>query len=340
MQPGKRSVAILGASGYAGIELTRIVALHPSFELAVASSDRWAGDSVEQRAGIAGATLPYVAPDAGVEAAAGCDLVFCATPAEVSHGSVAALVRSSARIVDLSGAYRLRDATAYPTHYGFAHAHPELLGEAVYGLPELGARAAIARARLVANPGCYATAVQLALAPLRGLVGDRLVVDAMSGVTGAGRRATEAMSFAEVEGDVHAYRALHHQHVPEIEQALGLRDLVFVPHLLPIRRGILATCHAELTAGCDPAAIAAAFERYATEPFVTVAAGPDAVTLRAVVGTNRCVLGVATSGRAVVVIAAIDNLVKGAAGQAVQNANLMLGMPETAGLDTLRSNAP
>ncbi len=340
MHAGKRPIAILGASGYAGVELTRIVALHPGFELAVVSSDRWAGDSVDQRVGVAGAAVRYVAPEVGLAAAADCDLVFCATPAETSHASVAALARSSARIVDLSGAYRLRDAAAYAAHYGFAHAHPQLLGEAVYGLPELGARSAIAGARLVANPGCYATAIQLALAPLAGLVGDRLVVDAMSGVTGAGRRATEAMSFAEVEGDVHAYRALRHQHVPEIEQALAIRDLVFVPHLLPVRRGILATCHAELAAGSDPAAVASAFERYAAEPFVTVAAGPDEVTLRAVVGTNRCVLGVATCGRAVVVIAAIDNLVKGAAGQAVQNANLMLGIPETAGLATLRSSAP
>ena len=164
------------------------------------------------------------------------------------------------RVIDLSGAFRLRDAGRYPGHYGFTHAHAPLLAEAVYGLTER-ARPAIARARLVANPGCYATAIQLALAPLldAGVIArDRLIVDAASGVTGAGRKATEAMSFAEVDGDLRAYRALRHQHTPEIEQGLAAA-VAFVPHLLPIRRGILATCHAELaphaTAAASPCSI-------------------------------------------------------------------------------------
>jgi N-acetyl-gamma-glutamyl-phosphate reductase len=324
------TVAILGASGYSGVELTRLVAQHPGMELAVCGSDRWAGESAGSRTGVATA-VRYTEPDRAVELAASCAIVFTATPAEVSHELVPRLVGRGPIVIDLSGAFRLRDASAYARHYGFAHGHVELVREAVYGLPELH-RTAITGAKLVANPGCYATAIQLALAPLRGLVTGRFVVDAVSGVTGAGRKATEELSFAEVTGDVRAYRTLRHQHAPEIEQGLDAA-VTFVPHLVPIARGILATCHAELAAGVTPAQVAAAFEaRYAREPFVELAAGADAVAIHDVVGTNRCKLGWTIEGTAIVVIAAIDNLVKGAAGQAVQNANLVLGQPETTGL--------
>jgi N-acetyl-gamma-glutamyl-phosphate reductase len=245
------------------------------------------------------------------------------------------------RVVDLSGAFRLRDPAAYPPTYGFAHAHLELLAETAYGLVEVE-RARIASARVIANPGCYATAIQLALAPIVSLVAPRVVVDAGSGVSGAGRSAAEDKSFVEIYGDVRAYRALRHQHAPEIEQGLAPLRVAFVAHLLPIARGILATCHAQLAPGVDEAAIAAAYEAaYAREPFVAIARSANDVGLRDVVGTNRCRIG-ATVGRdgELVVVSAIDNLVKGAAGQAIQNMNLALGLDETTALADLLPHHP
>lgn len=331
------SIAILGASGYSGVELTRLVALHPGVELAVCGSDRWVGQSVAARAGVE-SNVRYTAPEQAIEAAMACSIAFCATPAEVSHDAVPRLVAAGVTVIDLSGAFRLRDAAAYAHHYRFEHRHAALLQQAVYGLPELG-RSAIAGAKLIANPGCYATAVQLALAPIRDVARGPFVVDAVSGVTGAGRKATEELSFAEAYGDVRAYRTLRHQHAPEIAQGLGA-PVTFVPHLVPIARGILATCHAELAPGVTDADIAAAFEaRYAGEPFVEVATSCDAVAIHDVVGSNRCKLGWTREGDRLVVVAALDNLVKGAAGQAMQNANLALDLPETAGL-LLRSFHP
>lgn len=359
-------VAIIGASGYSGVELTRILAGHPGVELAVASSDRWVGESLAARAGVS-SSLRYVALDEAVAQAARCDVVFLATPAEASHELVPRLVAHT-RVIDLSGAYRLRNAARYEKYYGFSHAHPGLLDEAVYGLPELY-RARIPSARLIANPGCYATAIQLALAPLiqtepvetattvssdgttrpfkridDELLDGRIIIDAMSGVTGAGRKATEDFSFAEIAGDVRAYRVLRHQHEPEIEQSLSdlaerSIDITFVPHLVPVQRGILATCHAQLGGAHDVAGLYKQF--YARESFVSLAPSAEQVALHDVVGTNRCRVGVSVgeSGE-LVVIAAIDNLVKGAAGQAVQNLNLVLGLDERAGLAGLRSFHP
>lgn len=359
-------VAIIGASGYSGVELTRILAGHPGVELAVASSDRWVGESLAARVGVSSA-LRYLALDEAVVQAARCDVVFLATPAEASLELVAKLVAHT-RVIDLSGAYRLRNPARYEKYYGFSHAHAGLLAEAVYGLPELF-RARIPGARLIANPGCYATAIQLALAPLirtdsvettatvasdgttrpfkrvdDDVLDGRIIIDAMSGVTGAGRKATEEFSFAEIAGDVRAYRVLRHQHEPEIEQSLSdlaerSIDITFVPHLLPVQRGILATCHAQLAGAHDVALLYKQF--YARESFISLAPSADQVSLHDVVGTNRCRIGVSVgeSGE-VVVIAAIDNLVKGAAGQAVQNLNLMLGLDERAGLAGLRSFHP
>lgn len=336
----RRSIAILGASGYSGVELTRLAALHPDLDLQVCSSDRWIGQSVAARTGVP-SEVRYVSPDRAIELALGCSLVFCATPAEVSHDAVPRLVASTSSgpvVIDLSGAFRLRDACAYARHYGFTHRHERLLQQAVYGLPELG-RAAIAGAKLIANPGCYATAIQLAFAPIRAFARGPFVVDAVSGVTGAGRKATEEMSFAEIYGDVRAYRTLRHQHAPEIAQGLQA-PVTFVPHLVPLARGILATCHAEVPGNVSDEDIAAAFaERYANEPFVEVAASADAVAIHDVVGTNRCKLGWTRQDDRLVVVAALDNLVKGAAGQAMQNANLALGLAETMGLQ-LRSFHP
>ncbi|MDB4957812.1 MAG: N-acetyl-gamma-glutamyl-phosphate reductase [Myxococcales bacterium] len=336
-----RRIAILGASGYSGVELTRLVVAHPDFELQAASSDRWVGDAVKQRVPGTACELRYTPPEQAIEVAMRCDAVLLATPAEVSHAIVPRLIESGVRVVDLSGAFRLRSEALYATYYGFAHAHAGLLEQAVYGLPERN-RAQIAPAKLVANPGCYATVIQLALAPILPLVAGRIIVDAASGVTGAGRKATEDMSFAEVAGDYRAYRVLRHQHTPEIEQGLGGRAITFVPHLLPIQRGILATCHAELAPGVTRDAVARAFElAYQREPFVSLAETCEDVTLHNVVGTNRCQIGfqVGSAGD-LVVIAAIDNLVKGAAGQAVQNLNLLFDLPETTGLVGLRSLHP
>jgi N-acetyl-gamma-glutamyl-phosphate reductase len=335
-------VGIVGASGYSGIEASRILALHPHVELKLLGSEKWAGETAARRAGLPGAAgkLKYAPKDQIVPLARECAAVLLATPAEGSLQLAPALHALGVRVIDLSGAFRLRDASLYPKHYGFEHPRKDLLAEAVYGLPELSK--APAGARLIANPGCYPTAASLALAPLieAGLVEGPFIVDAASGVTGAGRKATEDLSFAEVDEDFKAYRVLRHQHQPEIAQTLG-RKLTFTAHLLPVKRGILATCYARLVPGHTADELRAAFvHKYADAPFIQIAGSPDEVALKNVAGTNRCQLAVATDGETVVVISAIDNLVKGAAGQAVQNLNLTMGWPQTAGLDSLRGFHP
>jgi N-acetyl-gamma-glutamyl-phosphate reductase len=335
-------IGIAGASGYSGLEASRILAAHPHVELKLLGSDKWAGDTAGRGAGLAGAAgkLKYAPQDQLVPLARECAVVLLATPAEASLQLAPALLALGIKVIDLSGAFRLRDASLYPKFYGFEHPQKTLLSEAFYGLPELAK--APQGTRLVANPGCYPTAASLALAPLieAGLVEGPFIVDAASGVTGAGRRATEDFSFGEVDENFKAYRVLRHQHQPEIAQTLG-RPLVFTPHLLPVRRGILATCYARLVKGRTADELRSAFlHKYASAPFVELAGSPDEVALKNVTGTNRCQLAAATDGETVVVISAIDNLVKGAAGQAVQNLNLMMGWPETAGLDALRGFHP
>jgi len=337
------STAVVGASGYSGLELTRILARHPRLRLTALLSDRWAGER-------AGDRVPLPAPAAalrygtlGEAAAVDAEVAFLATPAEVSHELAPRLLARGLRVVDLSGAFRLADPALYPPWYGFEHRAPELLSEARYGLPEL-AREQLTGARLVTNPGCYATAIALALAPLlrSGLVdADGVTVAAMSGVSGAGRKASEEYSFGEVDEDLRAYRLGKHQHVPEIEQTVArfagrCGPLSFTPHLVPIRRGILATCTLRLARGADPAALAAAYAPYAKEPFLRVLSA-ERVSVKDVVRTNRVHLGVAADARAGVAVAvsAIDNLVKGAAGQAVQALNCALGWDEALGLDLL-----
>ena len=336
-------VGIVGASGYSGLELSRILALHPHAELKLLGSDKWAGDTAGRRAGLSGPAgkLKYAPQDQIAQLARECAVVFLATPAEGSLKLAPILYALDVKVIDLSGAFRLRDPALYPRFYGFEHVRPDLLSEAVYGLPELSA--VPKGARLVANPGCYPTAAALALAPLAeaGLLSaDALIVDAASGVTGAGRKASEDFSFAEVDEDFRAYKVLRHQHQPEMAQTLG-RPLTFTPHLLPVKRGILATCYGRLAPGRKAAELKAAYlHKYADAAFVEVLDAPEQVSLKGVTGTNRCQVAVAAEGEVVVAISAIDNLVKGAAGQAVQNLNLVMGWPQTAGLDNLRGFHP
>ncbi len=346
----KTRVGIVGASGYSGIVATRLLLGHPSVELAFCTSDKWAGESVVERVGIspladgAASALRFVPNAEAITAAGGAAVVLLATSAEVSLDLAPKLRARGVSVIDFSGAFRLREGGAYPKWYGFEHREAELLATAHYGIPELFG--APPRDGLVANPGCYATATILALAPLlrAGLVEPRgIIVDAKSGVTGAGRQAKEPYSFSEVEGDFRAYKLLSHQHTPEMAQALGVAALTFTAHLLPVRRGILATCYAR------PAKKGAVVEReachealraaYASARFVEVTA-PEDVTLASVVGTNMCRIGVAVDDDVVLVVSAIDNLVKGAAGQAVQNLNLMLGLDEAIGLDVLHRSFP
>ncbi|BDG04238.1 N-acetyl-gamma-glutamyl-phosphate reductase [Anaeromyxobacter oryzae] len=338
------SAAIVGASGYAGLELTRLLARHPRVRITALYSDRWSGEKASARLPLDGPAGELAYLSLAEAEGAGAEIVFLATPAEVSAALAPKLLAKGARVVDLSGAFRLADARAYPPWYGFEHPAPALLAEARYGLPEL-AREALHGATLVTNPGCYATAIALALAPLlrSGLVrADGVAVTGMSGVSGAGRKAAEDYSFVEVSEDVRAYRLGKHQHVPEIEQTVAryagaCGPISFTPVLVPIRRGILATATLRLDGKASAADLAAALQAaYASEPFVR-ALPADRVMVKDVVHTNRCHVGVAVDARAgaAVAVSAIDNLVKGAAGQAVQAMNAAMGWPETAGLDLL-----
>jgi N-acetyl-gamma-glutamyl-phosphate reductase len=347
----KVRVGIVGVSGYSGMETARLVAAHPGLTLAAAVSDKWAGAAVGDHLPIAGdAAAVRITKQADVASAfKGLELVFFCTPAEVSIALAGPALDAGCRVVDLSGAFRL-PAAQYPKWYGFEHARADLLEKAVYSMPEAASTDKVREAQLVSNPGCYATAATLgALALLKGGVVEPtgLIIDAASGTTGAGKKASEDFSFSEVDGDFRAYRVLKHQHTPEIERALSLSGhdagrVTFTPHLLPTRRGILATIYGRLRAGKTGADAAAAVTAFvAGKPFLR-AAKPDAVRLHPVVGTNRVLMGADADPERGVAVAftAIDNLVKGAAGQAVQNANLMLGLAETTGLDGLPGSAP
>ncbi|QDU69048.1 N-acetyl-gamma-glutamyl-phosphate reductase [Engelhardtia mirabilis] len=325
-----KSAAILGASGYAGRELRALIEAHPALELAAAMSAR-PGQAPEPPA------LPVDPPiDAlDLDRLDGVDVVFLCTPHGTSAPLALAALERGARVVDLSADFRLRDAAQYERVYGQPHTAPELLAEAVYGLTEF-ARERVPGAQLVANPGCYPTSALLALKPL--LEADLLepaapmVVDAKSGLTGAGRSASATTHFGNVHENFRAYGVGVHRHGPEICQEAGNDRVVFTAHLLPILRGILSTIYLQPRAGVGAGDIAAALSaRYRDEPFVTVYERglPE---LDRVQRTNQCHLGVAAHGPLVCVVSAIDNLLKGAAGQALQNANLLLGLPEGTGL--------
>ena len=326
--------AILGASGYVGGELLRLLAAHPQLAPGRLFGDSRAGKSV-------GAVHPHLAaayPELAVERfnglLDGIDLVFAALPHGHSQKVAADVLAAGIPFVDLGADFRLDDAATYERWYGHAHHAPELLGSFAYGIPELH-RDAIRGAKAVAAAGCYATAAILAVKPLvdAGLVDPAtIIVDAASGVSGAGREAKEATAFSTVGGSFSAYGLLNHRHTAEMEMAIG-GTVLFTPHLVPMTRGILATCYATATGPCDP--LEALKPAYAGEPFVHVTDQPPAT--KWVSGSN----GVQVTARydertgRVVALSAIDNLGKGAAGQMIQCANLMLGLGETAGLTSI-----
>lgn len=336
-------VSIAGATGYSGGELTALLARHPRVEIASVHSSGRSGQAApfaSLHPALAGKAGPAVTPFS-LEAvlAARPEVVFLATPNELSAEVVPALLAAGAKVIDLSGAYRLRDAAAYPTWYGFTHPAPELLRDAVYGLPEC-TNGELTGARLVANPGCYPTSVVLALKPLVPYLDENAVVvcDSKSGVTGAGKKADLAYSFSELSGNFKAYGVGAHRHEPEMRLGLGLPDFasfVFVPHLLPIARGILSTLHVSFARPMTSGEVADLYaSAYAEAPFVSVRTAGDLPDLKAVVGTPRCEIGftLLAEGRRAVVVSVIDNLLKGAASQAVQNLNRVNGWPETEGL--------
>ncbi len=330
-------VGIAGASGYTGAELLRLLAWHPEMDVAVATARSHAGGLVGEHTSSLQAAYPgLVYEETELDALDGLDLVFCALPHGESQALVPSLRSRVGRIVDLSADFRLRDPESYPRWYGAEHVAPELLKEAVYGLPELF-RDDLLDATLVAVPGCYPTAAALALAPLvrGGLVErDGIVVDAASGVSGAGRGAKESLHFGTVDEDFVAYGLLTHRHTPEMEQTLGAQVL-FTPHLAPMVRGILATCYARPDGshrlGTDEV-MGALHDAYDAEPFVVVREEPPST--KATAGANVAHVTARVDPRTgwVVALCALDNLVKGASGQAIQCANVCLGLAETTGL--------
>ena len=345
-------VAVAGGSGYTGAELLRLLSQHPNVQLTAVTSEKSAGTPVStvypHLQGIVPLTFEALAPEALAERA---DVLFLALPHTKSMGPVASCMKAGKRVIDLSADFRIKDPRTYETWYQTTHAHPDLIGSAVYGLPELH-RSAIAQARLVASPGCYPTAAILQLAPLiaHGLiVPDTIVIDAKSGVSGAGRSPALPYHFPEAHESLEPYKIGQHRHIPEIEQELsglaGTRGqavtgetagvtIAFTPHLVPMNRGILSTAYARMKGKLDVVELRALYrDFYKGERFVRLLEGamPNPRHVR---GANYCDLAVHTDTRAgwVVTVSAIDNLIKGAAGQAIQAMNLMLGYPEETGL--------
>jgi len=333
-------VGIVGGTGYTGVELLRLLALHPQVELRAITSRADAGTPVSQMFPSLRGHLDicFSHPDsAHLEQ---CDVVFFATPNGIAMQQARSLLDAGVRVIDLAADFRIKDVKVWEKWYGMTHACPELIEQAVYGLPEVN-RAKIKQAKLVANPGCYPTAVQLGFIPLleAGLVDDSsLIADVKSGMSGAGRKAELGSLFAEAGDNFKAYGVAGHRHLPEIRLGLSLvtqREigLTFVPHLTPLIRGIHATLYARIKKNVD---LQALFEqRYANEPFVDVMPAGSHPETRSVRGSNHCRIAVhrPQDGDIVVVLSVIDNLVKGAAGQAIQNMNIMFGLPEATALN-------
>jgi N-acetyl-gamma-glutamyl-phosphate reductase len=336
-------VGVVGGTGYTGVELLRLLAAHPETELVVITSRSEAGKPVADLfPNLRGSLeLAFSAPDIGQ--LSDCDLVFFATPNGTAMGMTPQLLEAGVRVIDLAADFRIRQADLWEHWYGMPHACPQLLEQAVYGLTEIN-RAEIAQAQLVANPGCYPTAVQLGFLPLleAGLIDpDHLIADAKSGVSGAGRKAATGALLCEASENFKAYGVSGHRHLPEIRQGLELASgqsvgLTFVPHLTPMIRGIHATLYAQLHDTDHD--LQTLFEsRYQGEQFVDVLPAGGHPETRSVRGANHCRIAVhrPQQGNTVVVLTVIDNLVKGAAGQAIQNMNVMFGFSEQAGLTTI-----
>jgi N-acetyl-gamma-glutamyl-phosphate reductase len=334
-------IGIIGGTGYTGVELLRLLAAHPEADLRVITSRGEAGKKVAELFSNLRGHVDLVFTEPDPKALAACDVVFSATPNGVAMTHARELLKAGVKFIDLAADFRLKDPAAWEKWYGMPHACPELLSEAVYGLPEVN-REKIKKARLIANPGCYPTAVQLGFLPLleNDLVDTQhLIADAKSGVSGAGRKVEVSMLFSEASDSMKAYGVAGHRHWPEIRQGLDAVKgrpvgLTFVPHLTPMIRGIHATLYARLTKpGVD---LQAVFEkRYANEPFVDVMPAGSHPETRSVRTSNVCRIAVhqPQGGDTVVVLSVIDNLVKGAAGQAIQNMNIMFGLDERLGLD-------
>jgi len=339
-------VAIVGASGYTGMELLRLLLVHPGVSLVAATSRQETGKSLAavfpRFKGAEGAELAFIAPDPDTIAASGATVAFLALPHGVAAEIARALLERGLRVIDLSADFRIRDAAVYEEFYGHAHPAPDLLTESVYGLPEIRS-AEIRNARLVASPGCYPTSILLPLLPLlrENLIdSSTIVANSMSGVSGAGRKADLSLLFCECNESVRAYGLPKHRHLSEIEQELSLAAgekvvISFIPHLIPVNAGIATTTTAKLRAGVTPEAIGAALEKaYADQPFVRLLGKGGCADTKNVTRTNFIDIGWQHDPRTgrVILMSAEDNLGKGAGGQAVQSFNLMCGLAPTDGL--------
>lgn len=333
---------IVGGTGYTGVELLRILVLHPEAEVITVTSRADAGQRVDKLYPSLRGLCDVVFTSPEIDSLAACDVVFFATPNGTAMQMAADLLARGVKVIDLSADFRIKDVAEWEKWYGMPHASPQLIADAVYGLPEVN-REAIKRAHLIACPGCYPTAVQLGFLPLleNGLVDARyLIADVKSGVSGAGRKAEISSLMSEAGESFKAYAVAGHRHLPEIRQGLQLAtpepvSLTFVPHLTPMIRGIHATLYARLKGDVD---LQALFEqRYQNEAFVDVLPAGSHADTRNVRGSNRCQIAVhqPQGGDTVVILSVIDNLVKGASGQAVQNMNLLFGLPEQQGLETV-----
>lgn len=332
-------IGIIGGTGYTGVELIRLLSRHPNVDMTVITSRGEAGKAVSEifpsLRGVC--DLRYTPPDP--DSFVDCDVVFSATPNGIAMTLARQLLDAGIRLIDLAADFRITDVDIWQQWYGMTHACPELLGEAVYGLPELN-RSAIRDARLVANPGCYPTAITLGFLPLieSGLIDiSDLIADAKSGVSGAGRGASVGTLLAEAGDSFKAYAVGGHRHHPEISQTLSRAagrdvELVFTPHLTPMIRGIHATLYGRISVDELPDVQQIYETHYRDEPFVDVLPQGSHPETRSVRGSNLCRIAVHRSGQRIIVLSVIDNLVKGAAGQAVQNMNLMCGYDEQAGL--------
>lgn len=337
------NIAILGASGYTGAELLRLLSYHPQANIAALSADSQAGKLIGEVYPHL-AHLPHQLESIDAIDFSAIDLVFCALPHGTTQQVLAALP-AHLRIIDLSADFRLHDPQLYQEWYGKPHQAPELQSQAIYGLSEWY-REAVPSSRMIANPGCYPTCVLLALLPLvkAGLIeAEHIIIDAMSGVTGAGRKTAQPMLFSEVNDGARAYGVGGHRHVAEMEQEIILRanhplKVSFTAHLVPMSRGMSATIHLRLAEGADAVQLRNILQaRYREEPFIRICDAGVIPSTHEVRGTNQCRIAVAEDRRSghVIVVSVIDNLVKGASGQAIQNMNLMFGLEETLGLDHL-----